>query len=505
MSSRFARYAVLAGNPALQALWSARVVSKLGDWAARVALITLVFTSTGSALWAGVTTAACYAPFLGPGQLLATYADRLPHRTVLIVSDLVRLPIFLALALVPMPPAAMVVLAFVAAFGDVPSGAAYQAAIPLVAKERYSEAMVMFATTAQVTILLGYAGGGVLVTLIGSRGVLLVNAVTFLVAALLVLRVPSTRSGGTVTRARTHLRESVRIVTADRLVAVTLAVVAVSCLGQMGIESLTVVYSHHLGFGTGVGAGLLYTVMPLAAIATGFFLPTWTDPLRLVRLVVGLNVALCALSITVFLVAGTTPVGHPRPGRPGRAGHDDHPPVRDRGGTHPDEPPGHGVRVLPGMLHGDAAGRCTAHRGAHPARRDRGGLRARLRTDGAGRRAVLAAADPAAGPGRGSRRRGGPGRSGLSSRSAEGPDRGVESTPVVAAHHDLDDLDAARGVGERVTQLLQGVDPPVGRARRGAQARHVDVVRRPEEPVVRRGVLRRPLLQRREHRARRRR
>ena len=87
---------MLAGNPALQALWTARVVSKLGDWAARIALITLVYTSTGSALWAGAATAACYAPFLGPGQLLATYADRLPHRTVLVVSDLARLPIFLA-------------------------------------------------------------------------------------------------------------------------------------------------------------------------------------------------------------------------------------------------------------------------------------------------------------------------------------------------------------------------------------------------------------------------
>ena len=307
--SRLRRYAVLSGNPALQALWSARVVSKFGDWAARVALVTLVFTSTGSALWAGAATAACYAPFLGPGQLLATYADRLPHRTVLVVCDLVRLPIFLALALVPMPPAAMVALAFVAAFGDVPSGAAYQAAIPMVAKERYSEALVMFATTAQVTILLGYAGGGALVTFIGSRGVLLLNAATFAVAALMMLRVPSTRSGGEVVKARTHLRESVRIVTADRLVAVVLAVVAVSCLGQMGIESLTVVYADHLGFGTGIGAGLLYTAMPIAAIATGFFLPSWTDPLRLVRMVVALNVALSAVSIVAFLLLGGTPAG----------------------------------------------------------------------------------------------------------------------------------------------------------------------------------------------------
>ena len=307
--SRFSRYAVLVGDPALQALWTARLVSKLGDWAARVALVTLVFTSTGSAFWAGVTTAACYAPFLGPGQLLSTYADRLPHRTVLVVSDLARLPIFLALALVPMPPTAMVALAFVAAFGDVPSGAAFQAAIPLVAKEKYSDALVLFGTTAQVTILLGYAGGGVLVTLVGARGVLLADAVTFLLAAALVMRVPSTRSGGQVTRARTHLKESVRIVTADRLVVVTLVVVAVSCLGQMGIESLTVVYAAHLGWGTGVGTGLLYTVMPVAAILTGFCLPSTGSPLRLVRLVVGLNVGLSVLSMLAFLVLGSTPLG----------------------------------------------------------------------------------------------------------------------------------------------------------------------------------------------------
>ena len=347
---------MLAGNPALKALWTARVVSKLGDWAARIALITLVYTSTGSALWAGAATAACYAPFLGPGQLLATYADRLPHRTVLVVSDLVRLPIFLALALVPMPPAAMVALAFVAAFGDVPSGAAYQAAIPMIAKERYSEALVMFATTAQVTILLGYAGGGVLVTLFGARGVLLLNAVTFLVAALLVMRVPSTRSGGTVTKARTHLRESVRIVTADRLVAIALAVVAVSCLGQMGIESLTVVYADHLGFGTGIGAGLLYTAMPLAAIVTGFFLPSWTDPLRLVRLVVAANV------ISVRRLDRRVPASrwdacrHRRRGRTRCARHDGHAAVRGGRGPDPGQPPSHRLRVLHGLLHGDAAG-----------------------------------------------------------------------------------------------------------------------------------------------------
>ena len=85
--------------------------------------------------------------------------------------------------------------------------------------------------------------------------------------------------------------------------------VAVSCLGQVGIDSLTVVYAHHIGWGSGVGIGLLYVVMPVAAIVTGFFLPSAGDPMRLARLVVGCNVALCTLSVVAFLVLGSTPVG----------------------------------------------------------------------------------------------------------------------------------------------------------------------------------------------------
>ena len=308
-SRRFSRYGVLSHNPALQALLTARVISKLGDWSARVALITLVYQTTDSALWAGVTTAACYAPWLGPGQLLATAADRMPHRTVMVTADLVRMPIFVILALVPLPPLAMVALAFVAAFGDVPFSAAYQASIPLVAKDRYSDALTLFNTTSQVCVLVGYAGGGLLVALAGAQGALLFNAATFLVAGLVVLRVPLTRSGGQVQCAHLHLFEAVRIIKADRLVAVALAVVAISCLGQMGIESLAVVYADHLGWGTGIGAGLLYTVMPVAAIVTGFFLPAAGDPLRLVKMVVGLNVILSVVSVVAFLAFGSTPLG----------------------------------------------------------------------------------------------------------------------------------------------------------------------------------------------------
>ena len=70
-----------------------------------------------------------------------------------------------------------------------------------------------------------------------------------------------------------------------------------------------------------------------------------------------------------------------------------------------------------------------------------------------------------------------------------------------AADHGLDDLDAAVGVGQRVLELGEAVDPPVRRAGRRAERREVDAVRGAEEPLERVRVLGRALLEHREDRA----
>ena len=65
----------------------------------------------------------------------------------------------------------------------------------------------------------------------------------------------------------------------------------------------------------------------------------------------------------------------------------------------------------------------------------------------------------------------------------------------------LDDLDAAVGVGQRVLELGEVVDPPVRRAGRRAERREVDAVRGAEEPLERVRVLGCALLEHREDRA----
>jgi MFS family permease len=57
-------------------LWTAQVLSLLGDQLARVALTVLVFDRTESALLTGLVYAVTYLPWLLGGPLLSGLADR---------------------------------------------------------------------------------------------------------------------------------------------------------------------------------------------------------------------------------------------------------------------------------------------------------------------------------------------------------------------------------------------------------------------------------------------
>lgn len=73
-----------------RALWSAEVVSILGDQLARVAFSVLVYDRTSSAALSATVYALTFLPALLGGALLGWVADRYPRRRVMIGSDLAR-------------------------------------------------------------------------------------------------------------------------------------------------------------------------------------------------------------------------------------------------------------------------------------------------------------------------------------------------------------------------------------------------------------------------------
>ena len=304
--TRLSRLIEPLSDRSVRRLWYARTVSEAGNWAARIALTLYVFAETGSPLAAAAVTTVSLLPHLGVGQLLGTLADRFPHRSVMIVSDVVRGLLFLLLAVVHLPVPGLLAVAFLAGLADPPFGAAYSAALPQLAGDRYLAAQTLFTATRQAMTLLGFAAGGLLVAGAGASLALGLNGLSFFAGALFIAGIRSTRSRDAADRGPL-IRPAVRALTSDRLIVVSVAVVTLGTLLGMTVESLMVAYAGHLGLGA-TGAGLLATVPPLAAIVTAFFLPTDGEHARLVRLVCCTVAAMATISFAVFVLDSPLPL-----------------------------------------------------------------------------------------------------------------------------------------------------------------------------------------------------
>lgn len=185
-----------------QALWLAQLLSVVGDQLARVALTILVYDRTRSAALAAITFVCSIVPAFAGGLTLGWLGDRYPRRAVLIGCDLARLVLVLVMVIPGMPLAALVVLLFWVTLVGAPFTAARAALYPVVlAGDRYVVGNAVTLTTYQLAQVIGFAAGGVLVSLLGVRGCLVADAATFGASALIVrlgvLARPPAGAGGT--------------------------------------------------------------------------------------------------------------------------------------------------------------------------------------------------------------------------------------------------------------------------------------------------------------------
>lgn len=248
-------------------LWVADMISLLGDWAGRLALAVLVLERTGSPGWAAAVTAVSLAGFVGIGQVLATLADRFGRITVMFIADLVRAALFAGM-LLDLPVGGLLGLAFLAGLATPPFEAARSAAlIDIVPERRYGDALALAGVSIQGSIVLGNALGGLLLVLVGARGALAINAISFLVSAALVLGLRHTAAAAP---ASTHLtvggslREGAVNLFGDRLLRRAMALIAITgALGTVA-EALVVPYARDVS----LSDGLVGTLAASVAIGT---------------------------------------------------------------------------------------------------------------------------------------------------------------------------------------------------------------------------------------------
>ena len=178
-------------------LWWGQLVSQVGDGITRLALLWFVYSVTGSALQTTVVGLLQTLPPVIFGPLIGVYLDRLPKRSLMIASDLLRM---LIIGLVPwaIPPQSLTVeylfgLIFLNSIAAAVFGPAMIAAVPfIVSRDRCTAANALLQVTSSIGVVVGSALSGVGIAALSSQKVLGVNALTYLTSAacLLFVRIP---------------------------------------------------------------------------------------------------------------------------------------------------------------------------------------------------------------------------------------------------------------------------------------------------------------------------
>ncbi len=199
-------------------LFCAHVASGLGDWAGRLALSVVVYERSDSALWAASVTAVSLLPWIGPGQVIATFADRLGRVSMMVACDIARALLYLVL-LITMPLPIVLCVAFLAGLLAPPFAAARSAAmVDVISPDMYGRALKLWGATFQFEAIVGFALGGVLVATTGADTAITLNAVTFLVSAVLLVPLWKSRASvvhGTPVAGLAGLRSGIRIWRSD--------------------------------------------------------------------------------------------------------------------------------------------------------------------------------------------------------------------------------------------------------------------------------------------------
>ncbi|WP_286930014.1 MULTISPECIES: MFS transporter [Aeromicrobium] len=292
------------------------VVSVLGNSIAAIALPLIVLQATGSAMSAGWVAAATAVPAVLAGLFMGVAIDRINRVTSSVVTDLVSAAAVAALpivdGLVGLEVGWFVLFGIIGSLGDVPGMTAREALLPGIAREsRLSlERLIgLRESLGSISLLIGPAVAGLLMTLFEGSTVLWITAGTSLLAALLTLGLP--RGVGTIEDVPTtaprgaweEFVEGWRLLTRTRLIAMVTGLMLFSVMVLSAFQALILPVHFTLidrpgllGFVlTSIAAGLLVGSAVYVVLAQRFTRRAW--------LVTGLSVASLGFAVLGLLPA----------------------------------------------------------------------------------------------------------------------------------------------------------------------------------------------------------
>ena len=268
------RLGLLRRSPSFGLLFLATAGSSFGTYLAAIVLTVDVYDRTGSGVWVAALLIADFLPIVLIGLLLGPLVDRLSRRRLMVVSDLARVGVFAALPFVD-EPAAIVGLAAVAGIATGFFRPAVFAGLPnLVPDEELTNANSLLQTVETIAWMVGPVVGGLMLTTWSPSVPYAVNAVTFLVSAILVSRIPDRALRSEESLTRGHWRDvadGFRLVLTSAPLRTVLIVWNVVLLGSAAINVAEVVFAKETLDSGNIGFGILVAASGVG-LAVGSYL-----------------------------------------------------------------------------------------------------------------------------------------------------------------------------------------------------------------------------------------
>ena len=187
-----ASLALVSHNRDFRRVYAASLISLGGDWFLTVALFSLVLKYNGSGFAVGLIIAVQDLAFFAASPLAGALADRLNRRTLMIVSDLFRAVLCLAFLFVRGPDTVWIIYAAVGAlslFSAVFEPASAAALPNLVEAEDLATANALTGSAWGTMLVVGAGLGGLVAGKFGTTTAIVVDALSFVASALLVVAV----------------------------------------------------------------------------------------------------------------------------------------------------------------------------------------------------------------------------------------------------------------------------------------------------------------------------
>jgi MFS family permease len=180
---------LVRGNRNFRRLWLAQIVSEIGDWFYTLSIYTLLLQLTGHASSVALALVLQVLPQTLVGPTAGVVNDRLRRKQVMIAADIVRFVVVLAMLFVR--SRSMVWLVYPLLLAETAMAAFFEPArssvIPnITAEDEVLVANTLSSATWSVNLLIGAAVGGVVAAFFGRDTVFILNAISFLMSALLI-------------------------------------------------------------------------------------------------------------------------------------------------------------------------------------------------------------------------------------------------------------------------------------------------------------------------------